>query len=76
MPPQVPPLHRPRSKLDVNAIWTAVAFVLIIEGLLPFVSPSIWRNLISQILRMQDGQIRILALVPLLAGTALLLVVW
>jgi len=66
-------LHLRRNKLNSNAIWLALALVLVIEGLLPFASPTSWRRVFTQILQMQDGQIRFFGLVSIFLG---LLLAW
>jgi uncharacterized protein YjeT (DUF2065 family) len=50
----------------------ALALVLVLEGLMPFISPKSWRNLFAQILTLQDGQIRFFGLIAILLGVALL----
>jgi uncharacterized protein YjeT (DUF2065 family) len=52
----------------------ALALMLLIEGLLPFLSPATWREVFERATRMSDGQIRFVGLVSLGAGLALLLV--
>jgi uncharacterized protein YjeT (DUF2065 family) len=52
----------------------ALALMLVFEGLLPFLSPGIWRQAFERAIRMSDGQIRFVGLISLLAGLALLLV--
>lgn len=42
--------------------------VLVFEGLLPFLAPGLWRRVFSEVLRLQDGQIRFFGLICLLAG--------
>jgi uncharacterized protein YjeT (DUF2065 family) len=54
-----------------DTFWTALALVLIFEGLLPFASPSRWRRMFSQMLNMRDGQIRFFGLISLLLGSLL-----
>ena len=39
-------------------ILTALALVLVIEGMLPFVSPSRYRRMVTEIMQLKDGQIR------------------
>ena len=62
------------------AFWdvalSAVALMLIAEGLLPFVSPISWRRIFERALQMSDGQIRFLGLVSVVAGVAMLLAFW
>ena len=54
----------------------ALALVLVIEGLLPFFSPGVWRNVFERAIRLSDGQIRFLGLASMLAGAATLLLFW
>ena len=49
----------------------ALALVLMLEGLMPFISPQSWRNLFAQILTLQDGQIRFFGLIAILLGLGL-----
>lgn len=55
-----------------EVLWTAVALVFVLEGLLPFLSPGTWRRVFEQALRLTDGQLRFLGLASLLSGLALL----
>jgi uncharacterized protein YjeT (DUF2065 family) len=58
--------------LDSNTFWLALALVLVIEGLFPFLSPSGWRRTFRQLLELQDGQVRFFGLCSILAGLAML----
>ena len=40
----------------------AFALMLIIEGLLPFLAPNLWRDTFRRILLLSDGQIRFFGL--------------
>lgn len=55
-----------------NALMTAIALMLIIEGILPFLAPRAWRETFIRLSRMADGQIRFLGLSSLLIGLILL----
>ncbi|MEO8081887.1 MAG: DUF2065 domain-containing protein [Caldimonas sp.] len=55
---------------------SALALMLVIEGVLPFLSPPAWRGVFERAARMSDGQIRFLGLTSMLAGLAMLLVFW
>ena len=55
-----------------DTIWTALALVLVIEGLMPLIAPGGWRRMFQQVLQMQDGQIRFFGLCCVLAGLVLL----
>ena len=50
----------------------AFALMLIIEGLLPFLSPSTWREVFARAIQMSDGQIRFIGLSCMLLGVLLL----
>ena len=54
---------------------SAVALVLILEGLLPFLNPAAWRRVFERALQMTDAQIRLLGLSSLAIGVTILLVV-
>ena len=53
----------------------AFALMLVIEGLLPFLSPGSWRSVFERATRMSDGQIRFFGLTSMVIGL-LLLVFW
>lgn len=59
-----------------ESLLGALALMLVIEGLLPFVSPDTWRQVFARVLAMSDGQIRFVGLSSMLAGLVLLLFVW
>jgi uncharacterized protein YjeT (DUF2065 family) len=52
----------------VNELLAALALVLVIEGLMPLISPARWREVFSRVLAMSDGQIRFIGLVSILVG--------
>jgi uncharacterized protein YjeT (DUF2065 family) len=58
-------------------MWTtllmAFALVLVIEGLLPFLAPEIWRETFRRLMALSDGQIRFFGLTSMIVGLALLL---
>ncbi len=54
----------------------ALALMLVVEGLLPFLSPKLWRQVFSRVLAMSDGQIRFIGLSSLLSGLLLLYLNW
>lgn len=47
--------------------------MLVIEGLLPFVSPASWRATFVRLLQLNDGQLRFIGLGSVLLG---LLMLW
>ena len=56
-----------------TTVLMAVALMLIIEGVLPFLSPSLWRDTFRRITQLSDGQIRFVGLSSMLTGLLLLL---
>lgn len=54
-------------------LLTALAFMLIIEGVLPFLAPGLWRETFRRITEMSDGQVRFIGLTSMIAGALLLL---
>ncbi|MCY7308452.1 MAG: DUF2065 domain-containing protein [Rhodoferax sp.] len=58
--------------MDGDTIWLALALVLVIEGLFPFLSPSGWRRMFLQLLQLHDGQVRFFGLCSILAGLAVM----
>jgi uncharacterized protein len=55
-----------------NTLLTAFALMLVIEGVLPFLVPSLWRDTFRRLTDMSDGQIRFIGLTSMLAGVLLL----
>ncbi len=56
-------------------VMGALALMLVFEGLLPFLSPTLWRQVFERAVRMTDGQIRFLGMSSMLGGM-LLLALW
>ena len=56
-------------------ILTAVALVLVIEGMLPFVRPSRYKQLVAQIVRLSDNQLRLFGLTAMIIGILILFIV-
>lgn len=55
-----------------ETLATAIALVLVIEGLLPFLMPRLWRDTFRRIVEHSDGQIRFFGLTSMLLGVLLL----
>lgn len=49
-------------------LMAATALVFVFEGMLPFLSPSRYRQFMSQLLDMQDASLRRLGLVSMILG--------
>ncbi len=59
---------------DGSPLLVALGLVLIIEGLLPLVSPAGWREAMRRIAQFRDGQIRFVGLGSIAIGLALILI--
>lgn len=46
--------------------------MLLLEGLIPFFFPRLWREAFNRIARLSDGQIRFLGMIALLGGFVML----
>ena len=57
-----------------NTLLIAFALMLVIEGVLPFLVPGVWRETFTRLTQMSDGQIRFIGLTSMLAGLLLLYV--
>jgi uncharacterized protein YjeT (DUF2065 family) len=62
--------------MDGNSLWLALALVLVLEGLMPFLSPTGWRRMFEQVLRMNDGQIRFFGLCSVVLGLVGIALFW
>jgi uncharacterized protein YjeT (DUF2065 family) len=55
-----------------ESLVPALALVLVIEGILPFLSPRTWRDAMSQAAQLPDKALRIMGLLSMLAGVLIL----
>ena len=56
-----------------DILFAAFAMMLIIEGVLPFAAPAVWRDTFRRLTQFTDGQIRFVGLASMLAGVVLLM---
>jgi uncharacterized protein len=59
--------------MGTSTFLLALALMLILEGVLPFIAPNLWRDTFRRITQMSDGQIRFVGLSSMLIGLLLLL---
>ncbi|HUR90868.1 MAG TPA: DUF2065 domain-containing protein [Ramlibacter sp.] len=57
--------------MDWELLGCALALVLVIEGLFPFMSPQGWKRTFARLLELQDGQLRFFGLCSMLLGLLL-----
>ena len=55
-----------------DVLVAALALMLVIEGVLPFTAPRVWRETFRTLITMSDGQIRFAGLASMLIGLAIL----
>ena len=58
----------------IDTLLVAFALMLVLEGVLPFIAPTVWRDIFRRLLQFSDGQIRFVGLASMLAGLILLMV--
>jgi uncharacterized protein YjeT (DUF2065 family) len=59
--------------MGTTTFLMALALMLIFEGVLPFIAPTLWRETFRRITQMSDGQIRFVGLSSMLVGLLILL---
>ncbi|HVK55355.1 MAG TPA: DUF2065 domain-containing protein [Burkholderiales bacterium] len=55
-----------------DTLTMAFSLMLVIEGVLPFLLPGIWRETFRKLTEMSDGQIRFVGLSSMVVGLILL----
>ena len=58
-----------------STLLLAFALMLVIEGMLPFLAPRVWRETFRKVTEMNDGLIRFIGITSMLIGLILLAVV-
>ena len=59
----------------LNVTLTAIALMLVMEGILPFLSPNKFRQFMARIANQHDKAIRIMGFVTMIAGAILMYLV-
>ncbi len=52
----------------MDSLWIAFALLLIVEGILPFAAPRLWRDTFRKLVDLTDGQLRFIGLISIAAG--------
>jgi hypothetical protein len=53
-----------------DTLLAAFALVLVVEGLLPFAAPRLWRDSFRKLVELTDGQLRFIGMVSIVLGLA------
>jgi hypothetical protein len=56
----------------VSALLLALALMLVLEGVLPFLAPRRWRETFAWLVTLSDRQLRFIGLTSMLGGVLLL----
>jgi uncharacterized protein YjeT (DUF2065 family) len=59
----------------VTTFLLAFALMLVIEGLMPFIAPRVWRETFRRVTELADGQLRFLGLTSIIVGLILMVAV-
>ena len=58
-----------------HELLIAICLVMVIEGIMPFLAPKAWQEMLANVSKLAPKQVRIMGLASMLIGTALLYVV-
>jgi len=58
--------------MDWNDLFTAIALLLIFEGILPFLNPDRYRKMLEMMEKISNSQLRTMGLIVMVVGAVLL----
>ncbi|MCL4469691.1 MAG: DUF2065 domain-containing protein [Sulfuricella sp.] len=58
-----------------TSLFAALALMLVLEGILPFLAPALWRETFRKMTEMSDGQLRFVGLTSMMGGLLLLFLI-
>ena len=58
--------------MGMNEVLFAISVFLILEGLVPFISPRLYKYLLSQMLTSSENSIRVTGLILIILGVVLM----
>ncbi len=61
--------------MDWSDLFTAIALLLIFEGILPFLNPGRYRNMLEMMEKISNSQLRTMGLIVMTVGAVLLTIV-
>lgn len=56
----------------MSDLWTAIALMLVVEGLLPSLSPGVFRRALVSMAQLDDRSLRVSGLASMVLGAVLL----
>jgi hypothetical protein len=57
----------------IDNLLLAFALMLVLEGIVPFLAPTAWRETFRRLIQFSDGQIRFIGLTTMIAGLILMM---
>ena len=51
-----------------DSLWSALALLLVLEGLLPLAAPRVWREAFRRVTELTDGQLRFVGMASVSIG--------
>lgn len=60
--------------MTLNEGLVGLGLLLVLEGILPFATPALWRESFRKMTELSDGQLRIIGAASMLGGVFLLIV--
>jgi len=58
-----------------TTLLTAFGLMLVLEGILPLIAPKAWRQTFQRMIALNDGQLRFIGVISMLAGLLLILII-
>ncbi len=58
----------------LDTLLMALGLMLVLEGLLPFLAPKLWRETFARIMQLADGQLRFMGLTSMIIGLFLIII--
>jgi uncharacterized protein len=52
----------------LNTLLSALALMLVVEGLMPLIAPAAWREAFRRVVGLRDGQIRFIGAAAIAGG--------
>lgn len=56
-----------------NSLMLAFGLMLVLEGVLPLLTPASWRQTFRRMIELNDGQLRFIGLASMLSGLLIIL---
>jgi uncharacterized protein YjeT (DUF2065 family) len=57
-----------------TSLLMAFGLMLVLEGVLPLLAPQAWRDTFRRMIELNDGQLRFVGLISMIAGLVIVLV--